>query len=692
MKTKKFLLIALLSGALMLSSCDFFTQSKKSSKDDNDDDTQQTGDNFEENDYKGKSGATQLSESEWNKAFSLEETALHRSVKVNMLSEQKQQQYTMGMVAEIDHGKFKLTESYNTESYTFYIGVNAVSNNIATYTMYYPEDNGYRASETDSGPVDLLMSEIGILNYRYQDFTYDSGSKTYKSDAFTINMSSYVDAGEYSSSSYCVTNATIAIKDGFPSKIELDVDTGESSVHFVANYSDYGKVVVTLPEQGGANNPSDLGNEISYDQFINAFNKRPESPYNHADININKGSIKASATYLYGVWETDSEQLTSSFYESLTLNDNTIASLQAESASIHLKYYYNASNNTYSYSYSGDVSDMDVSTTMTYNEYFLLVSQESIIYGNPYNIHVTWSNVPVPDYINVAGSTFIGVDLEEKTNAYYEGYKATTQGMTIDFDRDGHVKMIITVINSGNEVQDTYLAYYGTYTQNGNSVSVMINVANNGSQVSVAPEGQELRYDFEIIKGQLIMHMSAYDGEGEVVLHLIFDYSTPYSGEIEIPSVDDNGNSNNNGNGNTSIDVSGLGTQITYDQLMAAYNQRPQAQYNHFAGTLIYGSTTYNLVADLKDGEWESSGDMPMDPSGLIITQDTLVSLNDTSSMPEGAIISFYKNTNNEYSIVLESSDINEIITMNAYFYVIYEYMVSGDTVMTLNARWSNAN
>ena len=111
MKTNKFLFMALLCGTLVLSACSFGPQSKKKSDDD------EAADNFKEGDYRGKEGATQLSQEEWNQAFSFEETIMHRSVKV--VFDQTYTGRTESFTTEIDHGKLKLTSSYESETNVF---------------------------------------------------------------------------------------------------------------------------------------------------------------------------------------------------------------------------------------------------------------------------------------------------------------------------------------------------------------------------------------------------------------------------------------------------------------------------------------------------------------------------------------------------------------------------------------------
>ena len=522
------------------------------------------------------------------------------------------------------------------------------------------------------------MSEIGILEYRYNDFTYDSASKTYKADEYNISVSASLDATG-SRFDATVTNATIQIKDGFPYKAEFDLSSSGSSVHYTCSYSNYGAIRVTLPSSGGGNASNLLGNEVKSSEFVEVFNKRPENPYNHAELNIS-GDVQnatVSGTYVYGVWEINGDGVDYSTFEALALSYDSLMSYvrAGDNPNTLVRYYINRSNNTYSFTYYQEVDTMVITAIMTYNQYFCLISEQADILGKTYNVSVKWSNVKVPSIMPVSGRSFVGVDLEETNHPSYEDYKIATQAMTMIFDKEGNFKMTDTVVNSGKEI---YMEYFGSYIQNDRSVSITINVAKNGQQITLIPENDQLHYELEVFNEQLIMHMPFNDGDGEIVLHLIFECDGAYRDTIEIPT---------NGDGN---DFGDLGTKITYEQFLAAYQKRPQASYTHVEGEYICqpDNVVYSVILDCVDGEWVSNGELSLDISSLVISDYTMSSLGEAMSSSESTI-SFYQFSSNVYNILIENSYVRQLLTLNEFFYLTHQCSVYESTTYTIDVLWS---
>ena len=386
MKTRKFLFMALLCGTLVLSACSFGQQSKKKSDDED------AADNFKEGDYRGKEGATQLSQEEWNQAFSFEETIMHRSVKV--VFDQTYTGRTESFTTEIEHGKLKLTSSYESETNVFYVGVdNITSDGEIEYTEYYQDhDTWYKQSS--SADLDYLAEDLsedlGIVEYKYSDFTYDSSSKTYKCNTFEGEISEDLSSDP--------VQVEITIKDGFPVKAELT--SPDTTDHLTVTYSDYGKVKVTLPtvkqndtssspikDSSQSQSSFELGTEITYAQLMDAFYSRPTANFNHVELILSNGSetMTSSANLVDGEWvETDGS--TSIQFSSFILTESDMLELPSSTSAGVLSYYHKGNQ------YVISNVEPEVTYIIYLSEYFYLCSEVLIQNGQSTEaINLVWS-------------------------------------------------------------------------------------------------------------------------------------------------------------------------------------------------------------------------------------------------------------------------------------------------------------
>ena len=560
MKIKKFIPIALLAASLMLTSCDDLLGNlmgggnKKSS--DNDTNENQQG-------YQGKQGSTQLSKEEWELAFSLEEFVLRRNCHLEVTQEQTQ------MKMDVDNGKFKVEVPYSNQPvYVHFTGVDANKN--ISGTSYYPNNSGGYDTASDTEPLDLTMTEFGLIYLEYDSFKYDSSSKMYKADNYHYEVKYQ---GRTALSLDC-SDCKVTIEDGFPKKLECNIvsggdgqEEGEEPMHYVAEYSRYNAINVTLPDVGnnngngnggnnGGNNtkPTGLGEEIPFSEFYQAFVNRPEETYNHVEITANSSSGELSgqetieATYVYGMWESDNEGFSSDTVESLILTEETLVEMRAAMGQVELSFYHDAKNETYAYYYYYEMVDYNIaiSATVVYNKSFYAISEIADMMGVNVDMTAKWSNVNVSNRImNVSNRTFVGADIQETTLAYYEGYKATVESMTVSFDTDGKFKMSVTKMNSGNVVADTYLAYYGTYQQSGNSVVATVEVYNDGENLVDLPTEQQIAYRFTVNNDQLIMATVGLDENNQQVdIHAIFEFDGAFNDNVEYPTNEENGNNN----------------------------------------------------------------------------------------------------------------------------------------------------
>lgn len=394
MKTKKFLFMALLSGVLVVSACNMSSSKKK----DNDDEDE-IGSNFQADDYKGQEGASQLSEADWEKAFSIEETIMHRSVKVSFTASAEGAGVTAN--TEIDHGKLKLSQSYGGQSRDYYVSVDNVGpDGYVAYTYYYKDsENNQWETYSSSSNSKYLTADLGILEYQYDDFTYDSSSKTYKSKAGGFQYEVY--SGQYLEVDEC----EITIKDGFPSKVQLSgVSSGEQGT-FTATYSNYGKVKVSIPgqqsgksssqQQGGFSQPiggnsqqqggSQTGySEISYNQLLSAYRNRPQANFNYASANVsyNGTAQTVSASLVNGEWVSASGE--DYDFSGLIVDDEMMERLP-NSSSGTITYYQNG--NQYLIRNVEDSGTYNIYV----NQYFYITAEYIEMSGMSMSVEVTWS-------------------------------------------------------------------------------------------------------------------------------------------------------------------------------------------------------------------------------------------------------------------------------------------------------------
>ena len=547
MKGKRFLPILLLSASLLLTSCEdllsgFMGGNNKKSSNNEDSENYGGGQG-----YQGKQGATELSKEEWDLAFSLEEFALRRSCHVEA-------GHSMSMsTMDVDNGKFLISVQGEEMGY---FNFDKIENDMAYVTYYYKGENGSYMSGSEQAPLGYTMAEFGILEYDYNDFKYDSGSKSYKANSFHYEVS-YM--GQVATS-INGSNAIIKIEDGFPKSVEFDFemdgDEEIGTLHYTANYSNYNKTVVKLPDVNGGNNNNnnnipELGDEITFAEFSAAFAKREKASFNHVVATVSSDSASATnysfeATYYQGMWEVeendngfDQEAVTS-----LILDEETLAEMQQSMSQLDINFYHDSKKNTYSYYYSYTMAEYGISMSglATYNSAFYAIYEVAELMGTRSEMEVEWSTISIPTtrVMSVANRTFVGVDIQETSFVYYQGHKATAEGISLAFDDNGNFKMESTKMNSGNEVQDYYVAYYGSYEQKGNSVTVSIYAYSDGENVSYAPAGQEMQIVFTVEGGRLSMPTQTLDANNQqTTLHVLFEFDEPLSEDILVPSSDD---------------------------------------------------------------------------------------------------------------------------------------------------------
>ena len=555
MKVRKLLGISLLAGSLLLTSCEDLLKnfmggnSKKSSED--------TSEHIQG--YQGEQGKTELTKEEWNAAFSLEEFALRRSCHVDIA------QTTTAMSSDVDNGKMHYELIYNRQAVgEGYLHFNYMDKNgLANVTLYSPSSDGTYEQETQSVPLDLMMAELAIISYDYNDFTYSVSSKTYSSPKFTYtvnyqNQQALQLVGE---------NATIAIKDGFPSLVMFNIVNGEEndidSNLYEAVYSNYNKTVVTLPDDNGGNNnnnnggtdlPDPEGEEITFKQFYDAFKKRPEANFNHSEYQmvINYGSllgdedmnITGSQTLRYGMWEEDGETDYDIDMSSMILTDESLDGYDptALGEEGEVSFYYNAKNKQYIIRVDYQLSEAGISANMYYNEYFYGVREEMNLGGEmSATVEIKWSTVTLPNEpMNVANRVFVGVDILEKDYPYYDAAVLGVSGITLKFDNKGQCALQTTKVFNGNEVSNTEQTMSGTYFQEGSTVTVTFTHYSNET-VTSQELNEPITYEFTVSEDTVIMDLLRTDDNGQqVTIHAVLKFEEKFSGYIYIPSPLDN--------------------------------------------------------------------------------------------------------------------------------------------------------
>ena len=407
MKFRRLLPICLLASSLILTSCDDLLGNLMGGANKKSDETSEnkTG-------YQGKQGATELTKKEWELAFSLEEFALRRNCHLEVTQEERQ------LKMDADNGKFKIEVPYGggiTENiYMHFTEVDA--NNNITGTYYYPDGDGSYNIGTDTEPLDLTMVEFGIINLEYDDFKYDSSSKMYKANNYHYEVKRQ---GKTYISLDC-SDCKVTIEDGFPKKLECDIvsggdgqEDGEEPIHYIAEYSRYNAINVTIPENnggdnGGTNNPSlpEIdGQEISFAQFKNKFEQRSTINYNNAVIRVSisdqgmSENVSVSASKVNGEWVSDDANFEEVDLDEMVITEEAIAEMEQEidDPTYDLKFYFNSKNNEYIISMAQDVLDEESGTVVNVkyqihvNQYFYLTAMYIVTDGVYEAIEIQWA-------------------------------------------------------------------------------------------------------------------------------------------------------------------------------------------------------------------------------------------------------------------------------------------------------------
>ena len=404
MKFKRILPICLLAGSLLLSSCDDLLNNFGGGKKNKDDDTSDLVG------YQGKQGATELSKAEWEKAFSLEEFALRRNCHVDV------SQSTMAISLDVDNGKFKVVEPGSSyEVYIKFDGVDADKN--ISGTAYSLGANGTYVSHPDKEPLDLTMAEFGIIYLDYDSFTYNSSSKMYTSNKYHYEVEHQ---GEKAIDIDCY-NCEVTIEDGFPKKLECDVDLGmdgdqQMLVHYVASYSKYNAITVDLPNTGNNNNgssnnnggnnglPAINGKEINFSQFKSAYQAKATPNYNTAvlTITINDGAtmnqtVTVSATKVNGKWVMDDANYESIDLETMLLTDEMMAELETEVSDPQYDIHFYQKSNGYviamsqQYVADSETGKMETIDVQLHVDQYFYTTAEYISSGGVYeSIDIQW--------------------------------------------------------------------------------------------------------------------------------------------------------------------------------------------------------------------------------------------------------------------------------------------------------------
>lgn len=394
MKIKRLLFVSLLAGSLLFTSCDSANSKKKKS---DEDETSIKG-------YQGKQGATELSEEEWEQAFSLEELALRRNCHLKVTQESV-------LEMDIDNSKWKVDVPYYDDP--MYFKFDSVDKNgKISGTYYYPYDDEYKSGK-DEEQLDVTMArEFGIMYLDYTKFTYDSADKVYKADTYNY----VVNFQNQKVVDMTASNCVVTIQDGFPKTIDCDLTFADSTraTHYTAEFSKYNAVTVTLPGQqpiGGNNNfnnsntssslPKPTGNKTTYNELYSAFQNRRQGNFNYAEITVyidagaqGKMNGTATATLTDGQWVmTSSGQQTNVDLNELIMTEATMQELGDASqypAGAVVEYYYNSQTNQYivyiSYEYQGDY----ISVNMYLNSYFYAVKEEILANGIYEEMTINW--------------------------------------------------------------------------------------------------------------------------------------------------------------------------------------------------------------------------------------------------------------------------------------------------------------
>lgn len=554
MKSKKLLPIIFLAGSLVLTSCDQLmsnfmnngnskNNANNSSEVVNDQSNGEGQNDKSDNNYdasnnqgqqssnggqggqsqQGQPGVTELNETQWNEALSVEAFALRRNCKV--VSTQSDGTQSQSYTIDLDNGKAKMDIVSGDEQTTAYCSFDSVENGMLSYTIYVDVGGSYM-KQTSEEELDAFMVNFGILSLNKKDFTYDKTSKSYKAAAVTYTT-------KYSGQDISIPLSEIEItfENALVSKIELDITYSAESapVHMVTTFTQYGQITVTLPEVGGGADIN-TGDEITFADFKDAYDKRTAADYNHVEMTASGETV--TADYVYGMWQSEDDDLDDETVETFILNDDNVASMEENAADY--TFYHDATNNTYGWYYHVEMYGMEMSGSAIYDSHFYVLRQVVNMFGMTIDSSATWSKVDTLPVMLVQGRSFVGVDVQENTFVYYEGMKATAEGMTVNFDNDGHVAIFYTKMNSGNQVADFDGVYYGTYEQTPNGVSCTLNAYDAGEGIVFAPEGQEMDVLFVVNEDKIVMSTSCPDDQGQVTeLHIVLEFNEPFNQTIE---------------------------------------------------------------------------------------------------------------------------------------------------------------
>ena len=408
MKVKKLFGIALLAGSLLLSSCEDLLSNLMGGGNKSKD-----NESGEKQGYQGKQGQTELSKEEWELAFSLEEFALRRNCHVEVVQENST------AILDVDNGKFKIGVPYSSSEVYFHF-TEVDSNKNVTGTYYYPNGNGVYSTGTDTEPLDLTMSELGIIYLDYDAFTYDKSSKMYKADSYHYEIKYQ---GETALSLNC-SDCKVTIEDGFPKKLESTIvvegEESEEELHYVATYSRYNAITVELPQAGenggnggnGGNSgmsqlPAIDGQEISFEQLNDKFAQRATPNYNNASINVTvtdgatvNQTVSFTASKVEGNWVVNEADFESIDMSEFVLTEQMMAELEqeAQDPSVDVLKFYsdNKTKGAYIIEMKQTVLDEEtginesVEIQIHVNEYFYITAEYVVSDGVYEAIEINW--------------------------------------------------------------------------------------------------------------------------------------------------------------------------------------------------------------------------------------------------------------------------------------------------------------
>ena len=564
MKTKKLLPIIFLAGSLVLTSCDQLisnfmnngnskNNANNSSEVVNDQSNGEGQNDKSDNNYdasnnqgqqssnggqggqsqQGQPGVTELNEAQWNEALSVEAFALRRNCKV--VSTQSDGTQSQSYTIDLDNGKAKMDIVSGDEQATAYCSFDSVENGMLSYTIYVDVGGSYM-KQTSEEELDAFMVNFGILSLDKKDFTYDKISKSYKAAAVTYTT-------KYSGQDISISLSEIEItfENALVSKIELDITYSAESapVHMVTTFTQYGQITVTLPEVGGGADIN-TGDEITFADFKDAYDKRTAADYNHVEMTASGETV--TADYVYGVWQSEDDDLDDETVESFILNDDNVASMEENAADY--TFYHDATNNTYGWYYHVEMYGMEMSGSAIYDSHFYVLRQVVNMFGMTIDSSATWSKVDTLPVMLVQGRSFVGVDIQESNFVYYNTMKEVAKGMTINFDEEGCVEFIFTKMDSEGQALDYNAVYYGTYEQQGTNVVCELVAIDMGEGIQFVEEEQIMETTLVINENKIAFEWKTSDDQDQLVdIHMLFEFAERFDEDIEFepadPDIDD---------------------------------------------------------------------------------------------------------------------------------------------------------